>query len=341
MSALFVAALLSLPAAESGTTIAATMPVTAEATFDFAPAGEALAPAVGFAGANVAGVQLDRPTEISPGDQGYGTDELVRHTKSIPWRVGAATAAIAVTGVANWNWGSSSFRFNSEGWFGKGTASLGMDKLGHAWSSYVLTEFFTDGIELSGTDRRHAPISAAILAMGLMTGIEVFDGFSKDHGFSHEDLIVDAAGALFSVARRSIPGLRDKVDFRLLYTPGKSAFRSLGCFPEPFCDGEEGTNRSPITDYSHQRYLLAVKLAGFGRLKETPLRFVELHGGYYARGFTAEEEADGDPLRRRIFVGAGINLAQLLFPSRPGGVGRAIKSVLEYVQLPYTAVHTD
>ena len=127
----------------------------------------------------------------------------------------------------------------------------------------------------------------------------------------------------------------------MLFTPGKSAFRSLNCLPKPFCDDEDGTARSPITDYSHQRYLLALKLAGFGRLKDTPLRLVELHGGYYARGFTAEEEADGDPLRRRLFVGAGLNLAELLFPSRPGGFGRAVKSVLEYVQLPYTAVHTN
>lgn len=324
MPALFVAAMLSLPAAESGSAVAAS--VSASVAVPLAADG---APQLS---------EVPRPDPA--GD--YGSDDLLLHAKSIPWRLGGATAAIAATGFANWNWGSSSFRFESEGWFGKRTASLGMDKLGHAWSSYVLTEFFTDGIELSGTGRRsHAPISGAILAMGLMTGIEVFDGFSKDHGFSHEDLIVDAAGALFSIARRSIPGLRDKIDFRLLYKPGKSALRSFRCFPKPFCEGEEGTNRSPITDYSHQRYLLAIKLAGFKPLSDTPLRFVELHGGYYARGFTAEEEADGDPLRRRLFLGAGLNLAELLFPIRPGKVGRAVKSGLEYVQLPYTAVHSN
>lgn len=340
MSALAVAALLSLPAADTGAAIAATVPVTVEAPLDFArPEQRAFSSELIVAAATTA--QIDHSSGPSNVNQPYRADDLVRHARAIPWRLGAATAAIAVTGFANWNWGSSSFRFESEGWFGKETASLGMDKLGHAWSSYVLTEFFVDGIELSGADRRHAPISGALLAMGLMTGIEVFDGFSKDHGFSHEDLVVDAAGALFSIARRSIPGLREKVDFRLLYTPGKSAFRSLSCFPKPFCAGEEGTNRSPITDYSNQRYLLAIKLAGFEPLRDTPLRFVELHGGYYARGFTAEEEADGDPLRRRLFVGAGLNLSQLLFPNRPGKFGRAVKSVLEYVQLPYTAVHTN
>lgn len=326
MSAVFVAAMLSLPAADAAAAISQTPVAPVE---------------MSLAVADVAAAQ-EAPASAPAGDPGYGGDDLLRHAGSIPWRLGGATAAIAVTGVANWNWGSSSFRFNSEGWFGKKTASLGMDKLGHAWSSYVLTEFFTDGIELSGTDRRHAPISGAILAMALMTGIEVFDGFSKDHGFSHEDLIVDAAGALFSVARRSIPGLREKVDFRLLYTPDKRSFRAFRCFPRPFCDDDSGTNRSPITDYSNQRYLFAVKLAGFEGLKSTPLRFVELHAGYYARGFTLEEELDGDPLRRRLFVGAGLNVSQLLFPSRPrSAVARGLRSALEWVQIPYTAVHSN
>ena len=269
----------------------------------------------------------------------YTTGVFWRQAKSIPWRFGGAAAAITATGIANWDWGSSSFRFNSEGWFGKDTANLGMDKLGHAYSAYVLSEFFADGIEQGHP--RHRAYTGAILSMALMTYIEVFDGFSEEHGFSHEDLIVDAAGAAFSVVRRSVPGLREKLDFRLLYVPSRSTWRALSCFPEPHCDREGAAVRSPITDYVGQRYLLALKLSGFEPLKRTPLRLVELHGGYYARGFTSEEEERGEPLRRRLFVGVGLNVGELLFPGRPrGGFGKAANSVLEYVQLPYTAVHS-
>lgn len=283
------------------------------------------------------------PISTQPGslETGYGGNVFLRQTKSIPWRFGGAAAAITVTGIANWNWGSSPFRFQREGWFGEDTSNLGMDKLGHAYSAFVLTEFFTDGIDQSSINRRHAPYTAGLLAMGLMTYIEVFDGFSKDHGFSGEDLVVDAAGALFSIARRSVPGLREKVDFRLLYTPDEATFASVKCFPRPHCDRDGITARSPITDYSNQRYLLAFKLAGFKPLDRTPLRLLELHTGYYARGFTAEEEARGDPLRRRIFFGAGINVGELLFPKRRGWAAKAARSALEYLQLPYTAIHTD
>ena len=269
---------------------------------------------------------------------GYDAGVLWRQAKSIPWRSGGATAAIAATGFANWDWGSSSFRFNSEGWFGKDTASLGMDKLGHAYSAYVLSEFFADGIEHGHP--RHRAYTGALLSMGLMTAIEVFDGFSAEHGFSYEDLVVDAAGAAFSVVRRAVPGLREKLDFRLLYVPSRSTWRAISCFPKPHCDRYGAIVRSPITDYTRQKYLLAFKLSGFERFQRTPLRLVELQGGYYARGFTREEEARGHPLRRRLFIGVGLNVGELLFPGRSRGFGRAATSVLEYLQVPYTAVHS-
>lgn len=302
--------------------------------------------------ANISGETILAAQEAAAGGAGqptradshepYGTDVFFREAKSIPWRLAGATAVITATGIANWNWGSSPFRFRREGWFGKDTASLGMDKLGHAYSAYVLTDFFASGIEkASPAARRRPPYTAAILSMGLMTYIEVFDGFSKDHGFSYEDLAVDAAGALFAVARRSIPGLREKLDFRLLYKPSRSTIRALGCLPEPHCDRDGETVRSPITDYSGQRYLLALKLAGFPQLSQGPFRFLELHAGYYARGFTREEEIRGDSLRRRLFVGAGLNVGELLFGRRPRGLGGDLKSVLNYLQLPYTAAHSN
>lgn len=289
----------------------------------------------------------DSPVEVPPSqaapaatmDDGYDAGVFWSQTRSIPWRFGGATAAITATGFANWKWGSASFRFDTEGWFGKDTASMGMDKLGHAYSTYVLTEFFADGIEHG--PERHRAYTGAILAMGLMTYVEVFDGFSVDHGFSPEDLAADAAGALVSVARRSIPGLREKLDFRLLYVPTRTTWRALSCLPEPHCDRDGAAVRSPVTDYSGQRYLLALKLSGFERLKRTPLRLVELHAGYYARGFTKEEEDRGDPLRRRLFFGVGLNVAELLFPGRGNGLRGVARSALQYLQVPYTAVHSN
>jgi hypothetical protein len=271
----------------------------------------------------------------------YNGKVFLRQAKSIPWRLGGATLVITLTGIANWDWGSAPFHFHNEGWFGKDTKSLGMDKLGHGWSAFVLTEFLTDGIERSAANPRHASYTAGILAMGLMTYIEVFDGYSKDHGFSPQDLTMDTAGVAFSIIRRAVPGLRETLDFRLLYTPDQSTFDSLKCFPKPSCN-HKGivAAHDPVTDYSNQRYVLALKLAGFKPLARTPLRLVELQGGYYARGFTADAELRGEPLRRRMFFGLGLNVGELLFARPHGWFQKGVRSGLEYLQIPHTAVYT-
>jgi hypothetical protein len=255
-------------------------------------------------------------------DYGFGT--LVEHTASIPLQAGGVFAFITLLGVTNWDWGSASFHFHSEGWFGKDTSSMGLDKFGHAYSTYLITEYLTSSIRQHAKRPAGNAISAGILAMGLMTYVEIFDGISKEHGFSWEDMVADTAGMAFSVLRSHVPGMKDKLDFRLHYIPSGNT-----------------TGFHPITDYSGQRYILALQLGGFSGLRDTPLRYVELQGGYMARGFTAEEKADGEKLRRDLFVGIGVNLQELLFPRPKKRWQRWGREILDYVQVPYTAIYSD
>ena len=158
--------------------------------------------------------------------------------------------------------------------------------------------------------------------MSIQTMVEVFDGFSADHGFTYEDIIVDAAGAAFSYFRNIIPGMREKVDFRFEYVPS----------------GNQGTF-SPHSDYSGQKYILALKLAGFEAFEDTPLRFVELHAGYFARGFTSREMRRGESRRRTPYFAIGLNLQELFFgrPQADEPIAKTYgRRFFEYVQVPYT-----
>jgi hypothetical protein len=257
----------------------------------------------------------------------YSPSRFVEHSASIPWEIGGVFVGITALGYKEWDWGNSRFTVNSEGWFSEDTSSFGMDKLGHAYSTYVLTEFFTHGI---GKRSDHPPgggITAAILSMAFMTYVEVFDGFSSDHGFSFEDLAMDGAGAAFSIVRNAVPGLKEKLDFRLEYTPSGNL------------DGFH-----PITDYSGQKYLLALKLAGFDVFDDTPLRYIELQSGYYARGFTDTERESGDRPRREGYIAIGINLQELLFGHprvRKTTAGQWGRTALEYLQVPGVYIATE
>lgn len=261
---------------------------------------------------NIERIEVDGSTD-------YDWDRFAEQSSVIKWDLAAAAGLMAAIGLSDWNWGSRSFHFKNEGWFGEDTEYLGMDKLGHAYSGYLLTEYFTQRIAHSTSDRAGAALTGAVLGIGVQTYVEILDGFS-DNGFSSEDFIADGIGAGFSVLRSHIPGLADKLDFRMEYLPS----------------GNDG-RFAPFHDYSGQKYLLALKLSGFEALEDTPLRFFELHAGYFARGFTDDEKRRGDDIRREPYVAVAINLQELLdgAPARDSLPAAVTRRALEYVQPPY------
>jgi hypothetical protein len=260
-----------------------------------------------------------------PPPANYGWNQFAAQSSSISWDIAGAYGLTALIGFSDWDWGSRSFHFTDEGWFGRDTEYLGMDKLGHAYTGYLLTEYFTQRIAHSSGDRAGAALTGAVLGMGIQTYVEVLDGFSGN-GFSYEDFVADGVGVGFSMLRSTIPGLAGKLDFRMEYLPS----------------GNDGGFK-PYHDYSGQKYLLALKLGGFEEFEDTPLRFVELQAGYFARGFTEAEQARGEERRREPYVAIGFNLQELLdeTPARATTPVLFARKALEYTQVPYTYAATS
>ncbi|WP_340318267.1 DUF2279 domain-containing protein [Rhizorhabdus argentea] len=217
---------------------------------------------------------------------------------------------------------TTSLHFKNEGWFGKSTENLGVDKLTHAFDSYILAEILHARLHAKTDAASGDALTAAVLATGLMFYSELYDGIETDSGISLQDMVMNAAGATFSLLRNTTPGLREKLDFRLLLMPNSDIYTRTG-----------------KRHYAQQRYLLALQLAGFQRFEGTPLRFVELHAGYYASGFTSEDIARGERPRRHLFFGIGINLRELFLRAPRSTAGRVVGVGLDYIQLPYTAAH--
>ena len=258
-------------------------------------------------------------------DGTYRFSSFTSDVATIPWHATILTVGIGVLGVVSWDWGSASFSFTSEGFFGDDTKYFGMDKLGHAYSTYILTDFLVYSMKANGASLS-APYSAALLSWSLMLGVEIFDGFSEDYGFSYEDFIFNTLGVGFSILRQTIPGLRETLDFRLEYIPSGNT-----------------NGFQPDTDYSGQKYILALKLAGFEWCQQTPLRYLELHGGYFARGFTDDEKERGEPERKEPYIAISLNLSELFFKNTRIGktaFGHYASRILEYIQVPYTYIPT-
>lgn len=247
------------------------------------------------------------------------------HLESVKWEVGGAFAYMTLVNLAKIaNRGKTgSFSFQNEGLFGKDTHQLGVDKLAHAHNSYVLSELIGARIRKKTGTTAGTAVSGALLASSLMLYSEIYDGFKA--GFDVRDLLFNSLGAGFSVVRNVTPGLEEKLDFRVLLIPNDNIYSPTG-----------------RSHYRQLRYLFALELAGFEPLRETPLRYLELHGGYYAKGFTPKERERGEPIERKLFAGVGVNLNELFFGGSPKSrAARAASQVLDYWQPPYTYVHAD
>ena len=149
-------------------------------------------------------------------------------------------------------------------------------------------------------------------ALGSMTIMELGDSFSE-YGFSHEDILMNCVGAAAGYWLGTHPEWQQRLDLRLEYAPSLSEFET-----------------DVITDYEHHKYLLAVKAGGFELLRETPLRYFELHIGYYVRGYDDYQAATANDSRERaVYVGLGINVGKLIekvWDTR----------IFDYLQLPYS-----
>ena len=260
-----------------------------------------------------------------PSMRPYTADIARQHINSLSLELAAlATVSIAV-GIKQWGWGETNFHFTREGWFGKNTKYGGIDKFGHAWSAHVMSDYITWRLRSMGYNGTESSVTAAILTGIAFVGVELGDGFSH-YGASYEDLLASAAGIAFSFLRNTVPGLHDKVDFRMQYMPtGQGDFLGLG-------------------DYDGKKFLLAWKLSGFEPFKDGPLRYLEIHTGYYSRGYGDGVHPTGVPHTRTAYVGLGLNLSELLF-SQPGlrdtTFGSAANALRKYIQMPYTYLSSD
>ena len=232
---------------------------------------------------------------------------------------GTATVALGSIALGDLN---RDFITTKEGWFEEDSKYAGMDKLGHTWYSNALADFFFERNPNKTTQVQSSAALAAVASLGIMTLVEVSDGFADNIvGFSAEDLVANAVGAGFSYLRNTRPNVKKLVDYRIEYLPN---YTKDGWTIDTF--------------YADQKYLLAWKLSGISALKHKPLRFFEIHTGYYARGYSSKEL--GDEKQRNGYIGVGINLSEAfgLGKAKQSRSKRLFQHFLDHVQLPETSL---
>jgi uncharacterized protein YfiM (DUF2279 family) len=237
------------------------------------------------------------------------TDSLENQRSTAVMTTLGGIGVVTGWGLLYWDYFSTKPNLADEGWFGNDTNSGGRDKLGHMYGSYLTTRGLSAFYRYRGMGDKESVLYGALSSFAIMAYMEFGDSMSDDHGFSTEDMIANSIGVLFGYWLESDDRVDRVLDYRWEY-------------------GFKPSSDDFTTDYENTKHLFALKLGGFERFRESPLRYLEIHVGYYTRGFDG-----GDAAKERfLYTGIGLNLSDLLIRNDWKKTG----TVLRYLQLPYT-----
>ena len=222
------------------------------------------------------------------------------------------TALILSWGYFTWDYGTRSPHIAHEGWFGKKTKHGGMDKLGHLYTNYLLSQMLASRFRHYGYDKKYAAVSGALSSFFLNAVMEVGDSFG-DYGFSYEDIVFNAIGASLGYLMLTDRKLADLIDIRIEYFPSRKV--------------RSGEDIDVFTDYDGMKYLTAFKFSAIEGAQRSFWSCLELQAGYYSVGSVRQ--------RRTLFVGLGVNFSKLLKP-----VSGRIAHVLKFYQPPFGYLRT-
>ena len=90
--------------------------------------------------------------------------------------------------------------------FNDGKLWMQMDKAGHLYSAYQITSISKDILTWSGIRPPYSLWAASGIAIGYQTTLEIFDGMSKNWGFSMYDFTFNVAGAGLFVTQELLFG---------------------------------------------------------------------------------------------------------------------------------------
>jgi hypothetical protein len=209
-----------------------------------------------------------------------------------------------------------------------------MDKSGHFFSTYQICNYAFKGSQWTGMKRQSAMWTSVGVGMGIMTTVEVMDGFSEKWGFSLGDIAFNTAGAGLFVSQEllwkeqrillKVSGVRPHYSQESLFSTDGTAVTTL----DERAGGLYGTNffHVILKDYNALTAWSSVNIHAF--MKNKASKFPawlnvavgygagNLYGGFEnkwttAEGTTFELDRDRYPRYRQFYLSPDIDWSRI------------------------------
>ncbi len=221
-------------------------------------------------------------------------------------------------------------------WINDNSSWLQIDKIGHATTVYVSSEYMFHALRWSGVNNTKATLYGALAGWGFMTTVEIFDGFSEQWGASWGDLIANTAGAGLFVTQQLL-WKEQRIRLQFSYSPTNYAqYR-------PDLLGENHIQRI-IKDYNGQTYWLSANIHSFLKTSSKFPKWINVAVGYGGKGMLGAAanppEHNGQPLPqynrvRQYYLSMDIDWTRIETNS---AVLRTIFKIFSFVKLPFPAL---
>ena len=247
-----------------------------------------------------------------------GQDSSVTHVSTKKWVLGGVQVGL---------WGGTFYSLNRT-WYANYPRSdfhlyndwkewQQMDKAGHAWSSYQISNHTSKIWQWAGLEKKKAIMIGSISGMAYLSIIEILDGYSDKWGFSIPDILANATGAGIYAAQE-LGWDEQRISIKLSYSPyryGTMTTRSNALFGS-------GDAEKVLKDYNGQTYWASINVKSFFPETQLPNWF-NIAIGYGARTMLGGYEnawttASGISINRsdiprykRFYLSADIDLARI------------------------------
>jgi len=153
---------------------------------------------------------------------------------------------------------------------------LQMDKIGHATTAYNIGTIQYDLMRWCGVNNDQSIVIGGLTAVGYMSIVEIFDGFSSKWGFSTGDMVANIFGAaLFAAQQKGWSQQRISLKWSFHGSPYAKYYPA-----------ELGSNffSRMLKDYNGQTYWLSFNIASFLPASSGFPYWLNVSAGYGARG---------------------------------------------------------
>jgi hypothetical protein len=199
---------------------------------------------------------------------------------------------------------------------------LQMDKMGHAMTSYYIGKLGMELVSWTGDSKKNQLLYGAGLGFTFLTTIEIFDGYSKEWGFSTGDIIANASGTTLLVGQELL-WKEQRIQYKYSFHQTRFANQNTALL---------GSNliEQTLKDYNGQTYWLSANLWSFSKESKIP-KWLNVAVGYGAENMISGYAQENDNRYRQFYLSLDLDLTKIKTKSK---FLNSIFKTLNFIKIP-------